>query len=539
MKAVGYVRVSTSEQAQHGWNLNEDRKLIEERCQREGWELVAVHDDAARQGDDPDRPGLAALVNSLDEIDVVIMRAQDRISRDIGIWAMVSTALRAAGVRVETFTGPIDLESASGEFMANVMASVGKFEKRRTGERVRQALGARAKAGLHTGSAAPYGYRWEDKLLVAVDDEKAIVQRIFSDYLKGCSQRAITRALNDELVPLRSTTSWQQSAVARILANVLYAGKLPFKGEVLDGQHEALVSQTTFDRAQTERARRGAQKAGRHPDGGHLLVGGLLRCTCGAGMLTRKARTGVERARYVCGRRIEQGAFSCDQPSIRRELVDEPFLAHLLDGYVDVEATVLRIEERASSARDGAGEAARRAEAEVVKVEQAIATTERDYDAGVIDGRQYAKREARLTEELGAAKGELEQARNHAVLAVQPAGDAEQAVLDHLAAIKQAVAGAGENAPDLAALRNVISHMFASVELIEHGSFGQALPHARGVVAYPSGVDKDPQVKDKERRYCLLPKLRFEAVDMATFTPVGQELPISDLNTFLWRYCWW
>ena len=68
MRAAGYIRVSTQEQATNGWNLDEDRKLIEARCEREGWELVAIHDDGGRQGDDPDRPGLGALLASLDEL---------------------------------------------------------------------------------------------------------------------------------------------------------------------------------------------------------------------------------------------------------------------------------------------------------------------------------------------------------------------------------------------------------------------------------------------------------------------------------------
>src|SRR5579871_2601287 len=115
MRAAGYIRVSTQEQAQQGWNLDEDRKLIEERCEAKGWELVEIFDDGGLQGDDPNRPGLLAMLDSLESFDVLVLRSQDRLSRDIGIWALASTALRTAGVKVETFTGPLDLESPAGE----------------------------------------------------------------------------------------------------------------------------------------------------------------------------------------------------------------------------------------------------------------------------------------------------------------------------------------------------------------------------------------------------------------------------------------
>jgi hypothetical protein len=52
-----------------------------------------------------------------------------------------------------------------------------------------------------------------------------------------------------------------------------------------------------------------------------------------------------------------------------------------------LEATKKRIENRASEALTLAREAEVQAESEVGKIERALATTERDYDAGHIDGR--------------------------------------------------------------------------------------------------------------------------------------------------------
>jgi hypothetical protein len=53
-----------------------------------------------------------------------------------------------------------------------------------------------------------------------------------------------------------------------------------------------------------------------------------------------------------------------------------------------------------------------------------------------------------------------------------PAPDAEQALLDHLAVLKRAVAEGVEGEPDLRALRNVLADMFESVELVRSGRFG-------------------------------------------------------------------
>src|SRR3954447_24148810 len=163
MRAGGYLRVSTAEQAQHGWNPRAVREPMERTIgERDSWTLHAIYDDGGRQGDDPDRPGLLKLLAEIESYDVVIMRQQDRISRDPVIWGTCAAAFQKAGVRVETFTATIDLDTPQGRFMADMMAAVGKLEKGQVGQRVRQAKEARAKAGAHPGGRRPYGYRHRD-----------------------------------------------------------------------------------------------------------------------------------------------------------------------------------------------------------------------------------------------------------------------------------------------------------------------------------------------------------------------------------------
>lgn len=322
MRVAGYIRVSTQEQVEKGWNLEADRELIREPCP-EGAELE-LFDDGGLQGDDPNRPGLLALLSRLDEFDAVIMRQQDRISRDPVIWGTAASAFQRAGVRVETFSGPIDLDTPQGRFVADMMAAVGKLEKGQIAQRVSQAIGARARAGLHSGRA-PYGYRFKDKALVIEPHEAEVVQRIFADYLTGMGQKAIVRALNEDRVPTQQGGPWHQSRVTKILSSVAYMGKIEHKGKVIDGAHKPIVSEEVWRRAEVIRTDAHRRKGGRHPDGGHLLTRGLLRCPqCGSAMIPRKARPGVERERYVCGGRIADPA-SCSQPSIGRELIDGPF----------------------------------------------------------------------------------------------------------------------------------------------------------------------------------------------------------------------
>ena len=125
-------------------------------------------------------------------------------------------------------------------------------------------------------------------------------------------------------------------------------------------------------------------------------------------------------------------------------------------------------------------------------------------------------------------------------------GDAEQELLDHLAALKAAVASGVGGAPDLAALRNiigdlfVIGDLFAEVRLVRSGSFPQGPPIADGMIPWHHD---DVGVADGEDRYWLLLTLRWSAVDRETLKPIGQAMPVPAAQSyppgFFARYCWW
>ena len=142
-------------------------------------------------------------------------------------------------------------------------------------------------------------------------------------------------------------STWRQSAVSRILAQPLYTGKLRNDdGELVEGQHEAIISEDVWARV-AEIRNNAHRRKGRPIRGTHLLVKGVLRCgVCGSAMTPRNAAgRGLAAASYQCSGRLEHGAEFCTQTSVNRARVDEPFLAALLDSYVDIEATRKRIAE--------------------------------------------------------------------------------------------------------------------------------------------------------------------------------------------------
>lgn len=534
MRVAGYLRVSTQEQVEKGWNLEEDRKLIRQRWRTDE---VEFFDDGGRQGDDPDRPGLLALLSRLDEFDVVVMRQQDRISRDPVIWGTAAAAFQKAEVRVETFSGPIDLDTPQGRFFADIMAAVGKLEKGQIAQRVSQAIQARARAGIHVG-VAPYGYRWEEGRLVVVPEEAAVVKRIFTEYAEeGRSQREIARRLNRDGIAAQRGT-WTQGTVSKLLRNPTCAGRLRFHGDVLDGIHEPIIEPHLWVKAEAMRDANTRTRRGRTPSANHLLAGGVLRCgRCGASMYaqTRPQRgNGVTWEAYTCARRQREGLDSCDQPPVKRQPIDEAVWRFVMDTALDIEATKATIIERANVQLMEVEVLRHQAERDVVKVEQARAKIESDYLYGDLPADRYRMLSERLTAEHEAATANVSAlgTRHETLSAELEQIDAETAVLAELSAIKAHILGQareGERA-GVQAFPTAIRRLFTGFELIPRGTFGVGI---EGIVCPTQGRSRSIGVDG----YLLIPYVRPEALDWEPSRPWAiRRIPLplrgSDDNTF-------
>src|SRR5438445_8838364 len=85
-RVVGYVRVSTEEQAHSGAGLRAQRTAIRSESERRGWELVAIHEDAGVSGKAmANRPALGAALSALEarEADALVVAKLDRLSRSL------------------------------------------------------------------------------------------------------------------------------------------------------------------------------------------------------------------------------------------------------------------------------------------------------------------------------------------------------------------------------------------------------------------------------------------------------------------------
>lgn len=224
MRAVGYIRVSSEEQAAEGVSLDAQRAKVGGYAALYGLDLVAVEVDAGASAKTLDRPALARALARLDrgEAEGLVIAKLDRLSRSVGDWDRLIAAYfgERAGKKLWSVADSIDTRTAAGRLVLNVLMSVAQWEREAIGERTRDALQHKIRVGERCGKVRfghdlhPDGVR-----LVANPAEQEALAVLHDLAAGGMGPRAIARELSRRGLPTKEGRGpWDHSAVRRILA---------------------------------------------------------------------------------------------------------------------------------------------------------------------------------------------------------------------------------------------------------------------------------------------------------------------------------
>ncbi len=153
-RVVGYIRVSTAEQAVSGLGLDAQRATIEGECVRRGWELVAVLEDAGISGTAiARRPGLETALELLATggADVLMASRLDRVSRSVLDLHTLLARAQGEGWRMALLDCGLDTTSPQGEAMVGVSAVFSQLERRLISQRTAAALAVKKANGVRLG----------------------------------------------------------------------------------------------------------------------------------------------------------------------------------------------------------------------------------------------------------------------------------------------------------------------------------------------------------------------------------------------------
>jgi DNA invertase Pin-like site-specific DNA recombinase len=206
VRVLAYVRVSTEEQADSRAGLEAQRTTIKRECERRGWQIVEVVEDAGFSARDLKRPGVRAALEELERgrADALVVSKLDRLSRSMLDFTAVMAKAQKEGWALVALDCAVDTTTPAGEAMAHVLATFAQFERRLIGQRTREALAVRRKEGVRLGRPQSIPPK--------------LARRIRSMRSRGLTLQAICDKLNGEGVPTpRGGSVWRPTSLRAAL----------------------------------------------------------------------------------------------------------------------------------------------------------------------------------------------------------------------------------------------------------------------------------------------------------------------------------
>ena len=350
-KVAIYCRVSTTEQAEEGYSINEQKKLLTYECEKNGNTVYKIYSDEGISGKNiTARPALKELLNDANEgkFDSVMVWKINRIGRNLKDVLDMVDLFDRNNITFKSATEPFDTTTPGGRMHFQMVALIGEFERGTIAQNVKMGMMARAREGRWNGNVV-IGYdlklkehttnkKRKDTELVVNEKEAEIVRTIFTMYSQGNGYKAIANYLNKFGYKTKKGNPFSLTAIKDILNNPVYIGKIRYNLRpnwsekrrrginsnplIVDGKHEAIIEQELWDKVQSM-LQTSKGKPSRIYDGEFPLTG-ILKCPqCGAGMVimrtsrTRKDGTKRRLEYYCCGNWKNKGTAICHSNAIR------------------------------------------------------------------------------------------------------------------------------------------------------------------------------------------------------------------------------
>lgn len=179
LRAACYERVSTEEQALHGYSIDAQIGSLDEFCARKGWKVVGHYTDEGISGAKPPlrRPALFQLLADVQagNVDIVLFTKLDRWFRSVKEYFKVQDILDKCRVEWKAIHEDYDTTTANGRMAITIFLAIAQNERERTSERIKAVNASRRKNGeaCVSGRAVPMGYKIhhsEDGKLLLIKD---------------------------------------------------------------------------------------------------------------------------------------------------------------------------------------------------------------------------------------------------------------------------------------------------------------------------------------------------------------------------------
>lgn len=214
MKRVAlYARVSTEEQAMHGYSIGAQVDALREYSKQHDYYVIGEYVDegiSARKSYKK-RPALLELLQAVqdDRVDLILFIKLDRWFRNVAAYYQVQPILEEHNVAWQAIHEDYETLTASGRMKVNIMLSVAENEADRTSERIRFVQDVKRAKGEPLNDSVPLGYAYdhENKCIIENPETIEAAKDVFQTFIDTRSARAARDMLYEKYGIIRTYVS--------------------------------------------------------------------------------------------------------------------------------------------------------------------------------------------------------------------------------------------------------------------------------------------------------------------------------------------
>ena len=307
-----------------GYSLDAQKTKMKAFCDYNEYEIAGEYEDAGKSGKSIEgRVSFNQMMEDIksgkDGVSYVLVFKLSRFGRNAADVLATLQVMQDFGVNLICVEDGIDSSKDAGKLMISVLSAVAEIERENIRVQTMEGRMQKAREGKWNGGFAPYGYSLIDGKLEVNEEEAVAIRMIFDQYVNtDLGANGIAKYLENHGIHKIARQNgknllFDAALIRRIIQNPVYSGKISYgrrrtekvhgtrneyrqvkKDDYLlvDGLHEALVSEEVWEQAQVKVAAQAKkyEKVNRDKREKIHLLSGILKCpVCGAGMYGNKS----------------------------------------------------------------------------------------------------------------------------------------------------------------------------------------------------------------------------------------------------------
>jgi site-specific DNA recombinase len=262
-KVVGYIRVSSLEQANDGISLERQADQIKAYCALKGIKDFKLISDKGLSGFKSNRPGFQELLELCHskQVKMVIVYDLSRLSRSVrDTLAFVEDVIQKRGIQFVSLQNDIDTTTPMGSAFLRINAVFNQLYRDEISFKTKEALRHKRGKGEKTGGVIPFGYRLVgESRLVPLPKEIEIIRHIHQLRKKGFSLREIIGTLESKGIKTKTgKDKWNPKVVRQILERQLL--EITHDPEISDQEKDCLLEDVVGAIYETKRIKKISKK---------------------------------------------------------------------------------------------------------------------------------------------------------------------------------------------------------------------------------------------------------------------------------------